>query len=127
MDPNLLNQLAGLLAAQQQGRAGQMAAPLPMAFGAQPQGMPAPTSVLIPIKVPVGQGSVKVLLSFGPEFAEPNAMMALLNALANAGLPVDIWVPKQQFGSGFGGGGGGGWRGNGGGGGGFGGGSRWGR
>lgn len=116
MDQNTLLQLAAMLQRANPGAAGAgLAPPLPAAFG-QAQAMPSPTAVYVPMKVQVGQGSVKVLFGFGPEFADPANLMNLLTALANAGFPVDVYVPKQQQGwGGNGGGGGNRWGGNGGG------------
>jgi hypothetical protein len=95
------------------------AAPAPVAtFGfQQPQmmGAPAPERVLIPIKIPTPNGgSLRVYLQFGGELANPQVLMQALATLAGQGFPLDVYVPKQNWGGGGfrGNGGGGGWGGN---------------
>ena len=86
------------------------AAPAPGVSGWQ-QSTPAPgpahiTGVMVPVKIPYQGGNIKCMFALPPEAASsPAALMAALDALAAAGLPLDIWQPSgnQQ---------GGGWSGN---------------
>lgn len=85
-------------------------APAVAGWGAAPaaaMGVPVPLGVLVPLNLQGGDGGkVKVMLQFGPEYAEPNALRALLGALVASGAPVDVWYPKRDDG----GRGRGGWR-----------------
>lgn len=76
-----------------------------MGYGA-PQGQPAlATGLLIPIKINMGGGNLKVMLQFPAEIAQnPAATMALIHQLEAMGVPLDIWRPQ---GNGYGGGRGG--------------------
>lgn len=75
--------------------------------------MPAVHGVAIPLKLQTPIGDVRVYLQLGPEAAaNPHALLSAIQALANAGLPVDAWQPRNQDGGsgwGNGGSGGGGW------------------
>lgn len=72
--------------------------------------MPAVNGVAVPLKLQTPIGDVRVYLQLGPEAAaNPQALQSAIQALANAGLPVDAWQPRDS------GGGGNGWGGNGGG------------
>ena len=66
----------------------------------QPAVSATPTNVIgvsVPIKLQTPMGSVRVYLAFGPEHAStPAALNALLEQLANAGLPLDAWQPSQS-------------------------------
>lgn len=74
--------------------------------------MPAVNGVAIPLKIKTPIGDVRVYLQLGPEAAaNPQALQSAIQALANAGLPIDAWQPRDN------GGGGNGWGNNGGGGG----------
>lgn len=102
-------------------------APPASPWGAPPNGgaPAAPEGVGLPLRVPLPDGrDYRITLWFGPQYANPNALIQLVGELMQAGLPLDIYQPKQQWG----GNGGGGWqqRGFNGGGGGFGGGGRFG-
>lgn len=77
--------------------------------------MPAVNGVAVPLKLQTPIGDVRVYLQLGPEAAaNPQALQSAIQALANAGLPVDAWQPRNQDG-------GNGWGGNGNGNGGYGG------
>lgn len=110
-----LEQLKALLA-QAQAQQTQ-AAP---ATGWAPPAPAAPslpiTGISIPVKIDTPLGSVRVDLHLPAECgANPQALLGAIQALANAGYPVDAWKPKEQGGWSAGGSGGGGWGGNGGG------------
>lgn len=74
----------------------------PTANGAgwsQPQ--PAPSQMIqgvgVPIKIGRGRGNLKVLLWLPAECAaSPQAMNAALDELERAGLPLDVWEPKES-------------------------------
>ncbi len=54
----------------------------------------------MPIRIELRDGSsVKPLLFFGPEWSSPDALNALLDGLAGAGVPLDVWRPKNDDGS----------------------------
>lgn len=122
-NPNVLGQLQALLTAQAIPTQG-MAPPLQatgMQFAPMQQqqagGMPAATAVQIPLTIPLGNGyEVRCYLTYGPELANnAQALIALITALGNAGVPIGAY--QKRDGGGFGGGGGGNsWRGGGGGG-----------
>lgn len=106
-NPEMLASLQALLAqAQQQpaSTAGGWAQPQPVAT------LPI-TGISIPVKVETPIGSVRVDLHLPAECgANPQALLGAIQALANAGYPVDAWKPKEQ---GWGGGNsGGGWGGS---------------
>lgn len=72
--------------------------------------MPVVSGVAVPLKIQTPIGDVRVYLQIGPEAtANPQALQSAIQALANAGLPIDAWQPRD-------GGGGNGWGNNGGGG-----------
>lgn len=93
---------AALLALLSQAQQQQPAA----AGGWQPQ-QPAQlpiTGISIPVKVDTPLGSVRVDLHLPAECGQsPQALLSAIQALANAGYPVDAWQRKE---SGWGGGGG---------------------
>lgn len=110
-----LEQLKALLAQAQQQPAPAMTA----AAGGwtQPQptaGLPI-TGISIPVKIETPIGSVRVDLHLPAECGQsPQALLGAIQALANAGYPVDAWQPRDS-GGGWGNGGGnsgGGWGGN---------------
>jgi hypothetical protein len=74
----------------------------------QPQ-VQGPRAVMIPIKIPAANGgSIRVYLEFpGEAAANPQTLMGLLGQLAQS-MPLDVWVPKQNFYGNRGGGNGGG-------------------
>lgn len=103
--PEMLAALQSLLAQAQQPAApatGGWAQPQPTAA------LPI-TGISIPVKIDTPLGSVRVDLHLPAECGQsPQALMGAIQALANAGYPVDAWKPKEQQGWG-----GGGWGGNG--------------
>lgn len=72
----------------------------------QMQGGPAqPLGVLVPVEITGPDGSkVTTYLQFGPQFANPQALIGLISTLMQQGVPIRAFAPKQQ---GWGGGGGG--------------------
>lgn len=108
--PEMLAALQSLLAQAQQPNApatGGWAQPQPTAA------LPI-TGISIPVKVETPIGSVRVYLHFPAECGQsPQALLGAIQALANAGYPVDTWRSKEQQGWGGGNSGGGGWGGNG--------------
>ncbi|HLZ91085.1 MAG TPA: hypothetical protein VKQ28_05170 [Candidatus Acidoferrum sp.] len=96
------------------------APPAPIAAAsswAQPAAVaaPGPEKVLVPMKLQApGGGTLRIYFQFPGEMAaNPQALMAAIGQLAGMGLPIDVYVPKQNgFGGGGynrNGGGGGGW------------------
>lgn len=102
-------------------------APPQMQPAGQMQGGPAqPMGVLVPVEITGPDGSkVTTYLQFGPQFANPQALMGLISSLMQQGVPIRAFAPKQQGWGGNGGGrnyggynrggygnngGGGGWR-----------------
>ena len=66
--------------------------------------------VSIPISIETPAGKLRAYLNFPGSYASsPNALLALIQQLSNAGLPLDTWQPKQQGGGNNRGGGGGGY------------------
>lgn len=130
--PEMLAALQALLAQAQQPVATATSGWAQQA--AQPTALPI-TGVSIPVKIETPIGSVRVDLHLPAECGQsPQALLGAIQALANAGYPVDAWQPRNQdngsgWGSGGGSSGGGSGWGNRGGGygnrGGFGGGRRW--
>src|ERR1051326_849760 len=113
-------------AANGNGNSGWMPPTAPAPITASPWGQPAaaapgPEKVLVPLKLQApGGGTLRIYFQFPGEIAaNPQAWMAAIGQLAQMGLPIDVYVPKQNgFGYGGGRGGGGGHHGGGGGGGG---------
>jgi hypothetical protein len=69
------------------------------------------TGVLIPVEITGPDGrQVTVQLHYGPEYAPPQALMALIGQLMQQGVPVRAFAPKQQ--GNWGGGNGGGYQNN---------------
>ncbi|MDG4549886.1 MAG: hypothetical protein P9F19_01545 [Candidatus Contendobacter sp.] len=71
--------------------------------------------VAVPVKISRGRGNLKILLWLPAECASsPSALNAALDQLESAGIPLDIWEPKDSGGGGWGSGSGygnrGGWR-----------------
>lgn len=130
-NPNVLGQLQALLTTQALPAQGMAPAlqPTGLAFAAPVQqqagGMPAASAVQIPLTIPLGNGyEIRCYLTYGPELANnAQALIALITALANSGVPVGAYQKRESGGfggggggGGFGGGGGNSWRGGGGGG-----------
>jgi hypothetical protein len=95
------------------------AAPAPIAAAsswAQPAAVatPGPEKVLVPIKLQApGGGTLRIYFQFSGEIAaNPQALMAAIGQLAGIGLPIDVYMPKQNNWSNRGGGNGGsgGWQ-----------------
>jgi hypothetical protein len=63
----------------------------------QPQ-VQGPRAVMIPIKIPTPNGgSIRVYLEFpGEAAANPQTLMGLLGQLAQS-MPLDVWVPKNNY------------------------------
>ena len=79
----------------------------PWAAAAAPAGIPMPEKVLVPIKVQTPGGSVRMYFQFPGEMAaNPQTLMAVLAQMAQT-MPLDVYVPKQNWGGGGGGWGGG--------------------
>lgn len=59
--------------------------------------------VAVPVKINRGRGNLKILLWLPAECASsPTALNAALDQLESAGIPLDIWEPKDSGGSGWG-------------------------
>jgi len=74
---------------------------------AQPQ--PTPSAMVqgvgVPVKIGRGRGNLKIILWLPAECASsPTALNAALDQLESAGVPLDIWEPKDGGGNGWGGG-----------------------
>lgn len=109
--PEMLAALKSLLAQAQQQPVNATAA----GGWAQPQPAAALpiTGISIPVKVETPIGSVRVDLHLPAECGQsPQALLGAIQALANAGYPVDAWKPKEQGWGGGGSSGGGGWGGS---------------
>ncbi len=95
--PEMLAALQSLLAQAQQQPINATAA----GGWAQPQPAAALpiTGISIPVKVETPIGSVRVDLHLPAECGQsPQALLGAIQALANAGYPVDAWKPKEQQG-----------------------------
>lgn len=105
--PEMLAALQALLAQAQQQ---------PAAAGGWQQPQPAQlpiTGISIPVKIDTPLGSVRVDLHLPAECGQsPQALLGAIQALSQAGYPVDAWQRKE---SGWGGGSSGGYGGGGGG------------
>ena len=104
--PEMLAALQSLLAQAQQ----------PMAAASGGWAQPQPTQALpitgisIPVKIDTPLGSVRVDLHMPAECGQsPQAIMGAIQALAQAGYPIDAWKPKEQGWGGGDGGNGGSW------------------
>ena len=99
---DLLNAMNALLA-----KAGApSAAPQPSGW-AQPPPQPAALvqGVGVPVKISRGRGTLKIMLWLPAECASsPGTLNAALDQLENAGIPLDVWEPKESGwgGSGYG-------------------------
>lgn len=74
---------------------------------AQPQQTPAALvqGVGVPVKISRGRGNLKILLWLPAECASsPAALNGALDQLESAGIPLDVWEPKENGGGGWGGG-----------------------
>lgn len=74
-----------------------------LAGWAAPTLAPPPAAIVgvsVPVKIQTPAGSIRVYLSLPAEAgASPAALMAALEALAAAGLPLDTWQPSQSGGN----------------------------
>ena len=53
--------------------------------------------VAVPVKIQRGRGNLKILLFLPAECANsPAALNAALDQLENAGIPLDVWEPKES-------------------------------
>lgn len=93
--------LAGLqaLLAQQQGQGAS-------AWGKPATHQPAQAEcvgVAVPISLDTPAGKIRVYLNFtGDCAASPDALMGLVKQLADAGLPLDTWQPRESGGGSWG-------------------------
>lgn len=73
---------------------------------AQPQPQPPAAmvqGVAVPVKISRGRGNLKILLWLPAECASsPVALNAALDQLEAAGIPLDVWEPKESGGGGWG-------------------------
>jgi len=98
------DQSAMLAALQAQLAALQRQAPAAASPWQQPPAAPtAIVGVSVPIKVQTPAGSVRCYLALPPEAAAtPAALMAALESLAAAGVPIDAWQPSGDKGGSWG-------------------------
>lgn len=90
---DLLQQVTSLLSQSSQNPA--------LAGWAQQQAQAQPASLIngvaIPVKIQRGRGNLKILLMLPAECASsPTAIHAALDQLENAGIPLDVWEPKES-------------------------------
>ncbi len=53
----------------------------------------------VPVKIGRGRGTIKIMLWLPAECASsPNALNAALDQLESAGIPLDVWEPKDSGG-----------------------------
>jgi len=106
---DLTAQIAALTAMMQQAQAAQpvqSAQPMQSVgeFGGwgrsqAPQVQAAqPNGILIPIGLETSIGNVTVHLEFGPEFANPEKLLALMETLIIKGVPLKAWQKQQGWG-----------------------------
>ena len=77
----------------------QTAQPQPQSaggWGVTKPAVPPAASVLIPISIESGGQNCGVYLQYGPEYAAPEALLALIGALIQNGVPVKTWAPKSS-------------------------------
>lgn len=95
IDPNVLPALQMLLGQMQ----GQSTTPATGGW-AKPAAPAAPAEILgvsIPISVETPAGKIRCYLNFpAAAAASPATLMALLEQLAAAGLPLDTWQPRES-------------------------------
>ena len=103
-DTDQNSQLAALLAQVQALGAGGNVTASPWTKPAQSTGSPEVLGVSIPVSLETPAGKLRVYLNFSGAFASsPAALQGLVEQLANAGLPLDTYQPKQQSSGGWGG------------------------
>ena len=55
------------------------------------------SGVAVPVKLQRGRGNLKILLMLPAECASsPSAIHAALDQLESAGIPLDVWEPKES-------------------------------
>lgn len=55
------------------------------------------SGVAVPVKIQRGRGNLKILLFLPAECANsPAALHATLDQLESAGIPLDVWEPKES-------------------------------
>ncbi|WP_200331007.1 hypothetical protein [Thiocystis violacea] len=102
--PDLTAQLTAQLAALQQQMAALQQAPTtatPAAspWASAPTAAPQINGVAVPVKMQTPAGSIRLYFSLPAECAAtPEALMAALEAMAAAGLPLDTWSPRDSGG-----------------------------
>lgn len=63
----------------------------------QPQFATLINGVAVPVKIQRGRGNLKIMLMLPAECASsPTAIHAALDQLENAGIPLDVWEPKES-------------------------------
>jgi hypothetical protein len=91
--------LAAQLAALQAQIAAMRPAASPWGAAAAPSAAPIINGVAVPVKVQTPAGSIRLYFSLPAECAAtPEALMAALESLAAAGLPLDTWSPRESAG-----------------------------
>ncbi len=65
------------------------------------QQQPTPAALVqgvgVPVKISRGRGNLKIMLWLSAECAaSPAALNAALDQLENAGIPLDVWEPKES-------------------------------
>ncbi|EXJ16945.1 hypothetical protein [Imhoffiella purpurea] len=107
-NPDPSAQLAAQLAALQQQMAALQqspaaATPAASPWASAPTAAPQINGVAVPVKMQTPAGSIRLYFSLPAECAAtPEALMAALESMAAAGLPLDTWSSRES-GSGWGG------------------------
>lgn len=75
--------------------------PAPASAGGWAQPQPAPAALVqgvgVPAKISRGRGTLRITLWLPAECASsPSALNAALDQLENAGIPLDVWEPKDS-------------------------------
>lgn len=95
---SVMQQLADMKAAQT--AATQAASPAATDWQQQPQPQAGPQQILgvaIPLKIDTPNGSLKLFVSLPAEVMQSEqSLMAAIEGLVNAGLPVDFWQSKSS-------------------------------
>ncbi|MBX7246357.1 MAG: hypothetical protein RKO24_12965 [Candidatus Competibacter sp.] len=79
-------------------KAGAQSAPASTGWNQQAQAGPAMVQGIgVPVKISRGRGTLKITLWLPPECAaSPAALNAALDQLEAAGIPLDVWEPKDS-------------------------------
>lgn len=90
---DLLSAMSALLA-----KAGTAGAPAASGWNQPAQAGPALVQGIgVPVKISRGRGTLKITLWLPPECAaSPAALNAALDQLEAAGIPLDVWEPKDS-------------------------------